>query len=87
MTASMHPYTQALLSSIPRPNAERGRQRTILKGEVPDPANPPFGCAFHTRCPNAMGSAGPSSALPSFLRREDDGAERVTACHLYPMAS
>ncbi len=86
MTAPMHPYTQALLSSIPRPNAERGRQRTILKGEVPDPANPPSGCAFHTRCPNAMELC--TVERPALvLRREDDGAERVTACHLYPMAS
>jgi oligopeptide transport system ATP-binding protein len=48
----LHPYTQALLSAIPIPNPEldKGRHRIILKGEVPNPANPPAGCHFHPRC-------------------------------------
>jgi oligopeptide/dipeptide ABC transporter ATP-binding protein len=47
----MHPYTRALLSSIPVPNPALKRERVILKGDVPYPIDPPSGCRFHTRCP------------------------------------
>lgn len=49
----LHPYTKALLSAIPRPVPGAKRDRVRLQGELPNPANPPKGCAFHTRCPLA----------------------------------
>jgi peptide/nickel transport system ATP-binding protein/oligopeptide transport system ATP-binding protein len=60
----MHPYTQALISAIPIPNPHLKRQRTVLKGDVPSPLNPPTGCRFHTRCPIAVEQC--SQEEPSF---------------------
>ncbi len=72
-----HPYTQALMSAvpIPDPRIERARQRQILVGDIPSPANPPSGCVFHTRCPMAIDEC--RSEVPA-LRETKPG--HFTAC-------
>jgi oligopeptide/dipeptide ABC transporter ATP-binding protein len=63
MTAPRHPYTQALLSAIPRPGVDPRKQRVKrAAARLPDPANPPPGCAFHTRCPEGLRALPPASA-------------------------
>jgi peptide/nickel transport system ATP-binding protein len=47
----LHPYTEALMGAVPRPDPEFRGKRTLLKGEIANPANPPTGCYFHPRCP------------------------------------
>ncbi|KKB12402.1 peptide ABC transporter ATP-binding protein [Devosia geojensis] len=49
-----HPYTEALLSAVPKPDPDLASSRIVLKGEVADPSNVPKGCAFHPRCPYAV---------------------------------
>ncbi len=75
----LHPYTQALLGAVPIPDPviEEKRQRVILEGDVPSPANPPEGCNFSTRCPKVM----------DICHREDPefrdlGGGHWVACHL-----
>lgn len=74
----MHPYTKALLSAVPIPNPDTKMNRTILQGDIPSPANPPSGCKFHTRCPQAMEVC--KNQVPKF---KDYGNEHKVACHLY----
>ncbi len=54
MDNPLHPYTQALISSIPTLDEKTGRKKIILPGEVPSPENPPPGCSFHPRCPQRL---------------------------------
>ncbi|WP_329180502.1 ABC transporter ATP-binding protein [Streptomyces sp. NBC_01477] len=53
-----HPYTEALLAAIPEPDPERAVPRELPRGEIPDAASPPMGCAFHPRCPVAVSDCG-----------------------------
>jgi oligopeptide transport system ATP-binding protein len=75
----LHPYTRALLSAVPIPDpaVEATRERTVLRGEVPSPLNPPAGCVFHPRCPIAVARC--SGEVPALreLRKAHSGA-----CHL-----
>lgn len=73
----LHPYTQALMSAIPVPNPRLKRQRTILKGDVPSPLNPPKGCRFHPRCPVAIERC--AHEEPPFVEVSPD---HWAACHL-----
>lgn len=74
---TLHPYTKSLLSSIPETDGT-SKEKIILKGDVPSPANPPSGCRFHTRCPSAMDIC--KTVAPEF--REKD-SNHFVACHLY----
>lgn len=73
----LHPYTQALLSAIPIPDPTKKRNRIILTGDIPSPANPPKGCRFHTRCPYVMDVC--KEIVPQFIESEPD---HFVACHL-----
>jgi oligopeptide transport system ATP-binding protein len=77
--APQHPYTRALLSAVPIPDPalEAKRERTVLRGEVPSPLNPPSGCVFHPRCPIAVERC--SAEVPP-LREIRPG--HWAACHL-----
>ncbi len=76
-----HPYTKALLSSIPVPDPikERERELVVLKGEIPSPVNPPSGCRFHPRCPIARAPGICSQQEPQL---EPHGQrDQIAACH------
>jgi oligopeptide transport system ATP-binding protein len=71
-----HPYTKALLSAIPIPDPTVRRERIVLKGDVPSPANPPSGCRFHTRCYMAQEIC--AVEVPPL---RDMGGGHLSACH------
>lgn len=71
-----HPYTQALLSAVPNPDPTQRKERIILQGDLPNPANPPKGCSFHTRCPYVQERC--RSEAPA-LQLQADG--HLAACH------
>jgi oligopeptide/dipeptide ABC transporter ATP-binding protein len=85
-TEPLHPYTVALLSAVPVPDArrERSRKRIILSGDIPNPADPPTGCRFHTRCwlrerlgnPEVCATTDPPLALVA-----PDRPGHTVACH------
>ncbi len=74
--APLHPYTEALLESVPVPDPTVQKERRVLGGDVPSPIDPPSGCRFHTRCPYAE----------NICRSEEPplravAPERLVACH------
>lgn len=74
----LHPYTEALLSAAPEPKRVGRRERIILQGDVPSPANPPQGCPFHTRCAKVMDIC--RIQRPELQERVGG---HFVACHLY----
>jgi len=78
---SHHPYTEALISAIPRPRTAGKHARIVLSGDVPNPETPPSGCPFHPRCPKAMPICAdtPPKAVNVGARK----SPHLVRCHLY----
>jgi oligopeptide/dipeptide ABC transporter ATP-binding protein len=78
----LHPYTIALMSAIPipDPDVEDHRERILLKGDLPSPANPPSGCRFHTRCPFRQPTRCDTEE-PVLREIEGQPPSRKVACH------
>jgi oligopeptide/dipeptide ABC transporter ATP-binding protein len=74
----LHPYTKALMSSVPIPNPDYKKERIVLTGDVPNPSNPPSGCTFHTRC-NACMDICKTQAPPEL----EVNPGQFVSCHLY----
>ncbi len=75
------PYTQALLSAVPVPDPAASRERIVLTGDVPSPANPPSGCVFHPRCPHPAKDAACTVIVPPL---EEKAPDHVVACIKQP---
>lgn len=76
-SSPLHPYSQALLSAVPTMQPAVKKERIILKGDVPSPSNPPSGCSFHNRCPQAIGIC--TDHVPEFKKV---GPDHYASCHL-----
>ena len=74
----LHPYTEALLSAAPVPDPAIQKERIILEGSIPSPANPPPGCKFHTRCWKRFE---PCDKYVPIIKEVEPG--HTVACHLY----
>ncbi|GGM41941.1 oligopeptide ABC transporter ATP-binding protein OppF [Longimycelium tulufanense] len=85
--AALHPYTQALLSAVPVPDpvTERARERIVLTGDLPSPADPPSGCRFRTRCFLHAALSAEDRAVCATVdpprKPRGDGADHEVACH------
>ncbi len=76
-----HPYTKALLASVPEPDPQKAKTVPLVQGDPPTPLNPPSGCRFHPRCPVAVERC--RGEEPPLV---DTGGGHLTACHLVPPA-
>jgi len=76
----LHPYTMALLSSIPKPDPTFARHRIVLTGEVPSVENPPVGCRFNTRCGQVQNVC--REKEPKLIKNQED-PNHLTACHFF----
>ncbi|GKV57125.1 ABC transporter ATP-binding protein [Sporosarcina sp. NCCP-2222] len=74
----LHPYTQALLSAVPIPDPHFKNEQIIIEGDIPNPADPPSGCPFHTRCPHKMEIC--TKVTPALNEKKSGHS---VACHLY----
>lgn len=75
--APLHPYTEALMSAVPRPNPRLKKERIVMKGDVADPGNPPPGCLFHPRCRYAVEKC--KTEIPQLRELKPD---HYVSCHL-----
>ena len=78
------PYTQALLSAVPIPDPRVRRERIVLQGDVPSPANPPSGCPFHPRCQHPLKDADCAKIVPPLA---DKGGGHFAACIKVPLGA
>jgi oligopeptide/dipeptide ABC transporter ATP-binding protein len=75
---AQHPYTKALLSAAPVADRQHKKNRIIMQGDVPNPANPPSGCVFHNRCSACIEIC--RTQIPSITEVEEG---HTVACHIY----
>ncbi len=84
-----HPYTEALIKTIPVPDpaAEKAKSEVGIRGELPSPINPPSGCRFRTRCPRAQSTLRRGGAAAARVRRPTTGPPATSRCRRRPRAS